>query len=76
MKRFDGKAWPEEGALGLEIVDGIVPLESLPQVLEYAAKAPSLAGCDVSLLDWSTDVVLEPAGWRYAGIDVGFVESE
>lgn len=75
---FDGLVWPELEHPQFSTVNGLANIDDAVLVNEYVAALPTSNECDVILLARLevSDAGLWSKGWRPAGFDIGYFESE
>lgn len=73
---FDGLAWPEVKHEDFSTAEGLADPDVLGPVDAYVEKLPHRHECEVILLAPLDAAGLDVDGWRRAGFDVGYFESE
>jgi hypothetical protein len=75
---FDGLAWPEVEHREFLTTEGLADVGDLQLVDAYLDDLPTRDECDVVALapTGATDAVLRAQGWRAAGFDLGYFDSE
>jgi hypothetical protein len=75
---FDGAPWPELGSGGAPFDGGLVPMDQLASVREYFSRRAVREEFDLIALVHTAAFreYLRGLGWRSAGYDVGYFESE
>lgn len=75
---LDGRPWPDLEELPFEIEDGLADIADWPKVSAYLQGLTSRDECDpVVLVPPLVDIDrVQALGWRLAGVDVGYYESE